>query len=84
MSLPNVQKSSKKYAKVEFKRYEPSKDALETFVARVPAGQARLVNFFQMIKPLIEGCNFNHLPFKVVLKLELDPRQLQRLCITEY
>ena len=65
--------TSKKYARIEFKRYEPTKNCLETYVAKVPAKQEKLVHFFTMVRPLVEGCNFNLLPQKTALKLELQP-----------
>jgi hypothetical protein len=34
---------------------------METYVARVPSNQDKIVNFFRMIVPLIEGCNFLNL-----------------------
>ena len=76
--------TKKQYLKLEFKRYEPSKNALETFVARVPSQQQRIVHFFTMVKPLIEGCNFNLVPSRTALKLELAPTSLQKISVLEY
>ena len=53
--------------KLEFKRYSKSNDCLETYVAKIPVKQEKIIQFFKMIKPLIEGSNLEgH-------KLQLDP-----------
>lgn len=43
---------------MEFKRYEPQIDELETYRVSIPSRQNKIIQFFKLIKPLIEGCNF--------------------------
>ena len=70
--------------RLEFKRYEPSLDALETYKANIPARQSKIIQFFNMVKPLTEGCNFKQLTSSnsmANVKIELQPNKLDVLRI---
>jgi len=47
------------FTEIEFKRYEPSLDGLETYTIKLSNKQAKIISFFQLIRQLVEGANFS-------------------------
>jgi hypothetical protein len=59
--MPLIQTSEETKKKViilEFKRYDQVQDEMQTFKVKVPETQQKIIQFFTMIKPLIESCKF--------------------------
>lgn len=65
---------------MEFKRYDQTIDEMQTFKVKVPENQHKIIQFFTMIKPLIESCKFKNDQNQDV-KMELLPSDLKFLKI---
>jgi len=82
MSVSESKSGRSKKVQIEFKRYEASQDILETYIVFIPERQEKIIQFFNMIKPLVEGCNFKSELDNCKYKLELIPNNLTMLKIS--